>query len=76
MVMVRPAVRMRGSASTSTPTVRLDKSASNIGFSSKLKNAQGGKAFADQSSIYLKVGSKSRDGITNPYKTYQNTIIA
>ena len=37
MVMVRPAVRMRGSASTSTLTVRLDKSASNIVFSSKLK---------------------------------------
>ena len=35
--MVRPAVRMRGSASTSTLTVRLDKSASNIVFSSKLK---------------------------------------
>ena len=47
MVMVRPAVRMRGSASTSTPTVRLDKSASNIVFSSKLKNAQAGKALAD-----------------------------
>ena len=37
MVMVRPAVRMRGSASTSTLTVRLVKSASNIVFSSKLK---------------------------------------
>ncbi len=30
MVMVRPAVRMRGRASTSTLTVRLDKSASNM----------------------------------------------